>query len=76
MSENGVHATNIGLVTARIGLGAGAYTGLLLVRVGVSPMFNLEPVALHYAAAWWVPYAPSFLNMPNQAAYDALPGED
>ncbi len=45
MSESGMHATNIGLVTACIGLGTGAYTGPLPARMGVSPMFALGPVA-------------------------------
>lgn len=45
MSESGMHATNIGLVTACIGLGTGAYAGLLLARMGVSLIFALGPVA-------------------------------
>ncbi len=45
MGESGMHATNIGLVAACIGLGTGAYAGPLPARMGVSPMFALGPVA-------------------------------
>jgi len=76
MSESWLHTTNIVLCAACIGFGTGAYAGLLPARTGVFPLFALLPVALHYGAAWWVQYAPSSLNMPNQAAYDALSDED
>lgn len=74
MSESWVHAANIVLGAACLGLGAGAYAGLLPAPVGVLPVFALFSVG-QYGAAWWMKRSPSVLNMPDQAAYDALSNE-
>lgn len=75
MNGSWVHAVNIVLCTACIGLGGGAYAGLLPPRVGVLPIFALVAVAGCYGGAWWMKHSPSSLNMPNQDTYDTLPEE-
>lgn len=76
MSRRWTHAANVVLCAACAGLGGGAYAGLLPARMGVLPFLALLLVVLCYGGAWWMQHSPSALNMPNQAAYDALPVED
>jgi len=76
MRKSRAHATNVVLFAASAGLGAGAYAGLLPARVGILPLFPIVSGVLFYGGAWWIQRFPSHVNVPNQAAYDALSEED
>lgn len=76
MRKGRAHATNVVLFATSVGLGAGAYAGLLPARMGVLPPVAVLTVVLYYGAAWWMQRYPSTLNMPNQTVYDTLPEED
>ena len=75
MRRSRVHAVNVVLSAVCIGLGGGAYAGLLPARMGILPLFPILSAALLYGGAWWIQRFPSHVNMPNQAAYDALSEE-
>ncbi|MEF8816547.1 MAG: hypothetical protein V5A58_07145, partial [Salinibacter sp.] len=52
------------------------YAGLLPTRMGVLPPLFIVLVVLCYGGAWWIQRFPSHVNLPDQAAYDALSEED
>lgn len=76
MRRSRAHVVNVVLSVVCIGLGGGAYAGLLPARMGILPLFPILSAALFYGGAWWIQRFPSHVNMPNQAAYDALSEED
>lgn len=76
MKGHWVHVANVVLVVTSVGIGGGAYAGGLPARMGVLPWIALSIVAMFYGGAWWVQRDPSALNLPNQAAYDALTEAD
>ncbi|WP_157942250.1 hypothetical protein [Salinibacter altiplanensis] len=67
---------NVVLSAVCMGLGGGAYAGLLPARMGILPLFPFLSAALLYGGAWWIQRFPSHVSMPNQTAYDALSEED
>ena len=75
MRRSRVHTVNVVLSAVCIGLGGGAYAGLLPARMGILPLFPILSAALLYGGAWWIQRFPSHVNMSNQAAYDALSEE-
>ena len=76
MRRSRVHTVNIVLSAVCIGLGGGAYGGLLPARMGILPLFPILSATLFYGGAWWIQRFPFHVNMPDQAAYDALSEED
>ncbi|WP_263831620.1 hypothetical protein [Salinibacter sp.] len=76
MRKTRAHAVNVVLFAVCMGLGGGAYAGLLPARMSILPLFPILSAALFYGAAWWIQRFPAHVNMPNQAAYDALPEEE
>jgi len=72
MSRRWAHIANAVLCALCIGLGGGVYAGGLPARLGVLPVFAIASVTLCYGVVWWMQRSPSVLNMPDQAAYDAL----
>jgi ABC-type xylose transport system permease subunit len=75
MRKSWSHATNTALLLASIGMGAGAYAGAFPARLGALSFISVLIAMLCYGGAWWIARSPTALNMPNQAAYDALPEE-
>ena len=75
MRKRWSHATNTALLLASTGMGVGAYAGAFPARFGVLSFISVLTAAFFYGGAWWVARSPSVFNMPNQAAYDALPEE-
>lgn len=75
MRKSWSHATNTALLLASIGMGAGAYAGAFSARLGALSFISVLIAVLLYGGAWWIARSPTALNMPNQAAYDALPEE-
>ena len=76
MRRSRVHTVNIVLSAVCIGLGGGAYGGLLPARMGILPLFPILSATLFYGGAWWIQRFPFHVNIPNQAAYDALSEEE
>lgn len=76
MRKSRAHAVNVVLFAVCMGLGGGAYAGLLPARMGILPLFPILSAALFYGGAWWIQRFPSHVNVPDQAAYDALSEED
>ena len=76
MRRSRVHTVNIVLSAVCIGLGGGAYGGLLPARMGILPLFPILSATLFYGGAWWIQRFPFHVNMPDQAAYDALSEEE
>jgi len=76
MKRSRTHATNTVLLLASVGLGGGAFAGLLPARMGLLPPLSIFIEVLLYGAAWLIQRFPSHVNMLNQAAYDALSEED
>ncbi|MCS3703730.1 hypothetical protein GGQ14_001798 [Salinibacter ruber] len=56
-------------------MGVGAYTGTFSTHLGALSFISVLIAVLCYGGAWWVARSPTAFNMPNQAAYDALPEE-
>jgi hypothetical protein len=75
MRKSWSHATNTALLLASIGLGVGAYAGAFPARLGALSFISVLIAVPFYGVAWWAARSPTAFNMPNQAAYDALPKE-
>lgn len=76
MERSHIHVVNGVLLIASAVVGVGAYVELFPPRLIPVSLITVLVAIVLYGIAWALYRYPSILNVPNQAAYDALPDRD